>query len=73
MRGCALGEILIVLRLAFSGFRLGFDGRRPLIRSSFPVWSRSELVNVGFGPKTISIILRLRKRQGITVSKGANA
>ena len=39
-----------IFRLAFSGVRLDFDGRRPLIRPSFPVWSRPELVNVGFGP-----------------------
>ena len=49
----------------FSVFRIGpgFGGRRPQIVSSVPVWSQSELVNVGFGPITMKMF-RLRKRQG---------
>ena len=38
-----------------AGFCLHFEGRRPLIQSSLPVWSLSEVVNAGFGPKKLKI------------------
>ena len=41
-----------IFRLAPSGFYPGSEGRRPLIWASFPVWSMSELVGVGFREAT---------------------
>lgn len=58
------GDNLIVFLSALSGFCPDFGGRRPLLWSVFPAWSRSELVNVGFGPKINCNLFRLRKRRG---------
>ena len=46
-----------VLFFSFGVFRVSHWFRRnpPLIRSSVPAWSRSELVNVGFGPNVFSM------------------
>ena len=64
------GGVFFSFTVAFSGFYPGLDGRRLLICSSFPVWSRSELVNVGFVPTICNLVSAVKApaRRGNMIS-----
>ena len=56
-----------------AGFCPRFGGRRPPIQSSFPVWSLSELVGVGFREATFRLLGGVKATFVVTASRRSHS